>query len=825
MGDESAAPEESLPLSVEQRIDPVCRSFEAAWQAAAEGSTRPRLEDYLAAVDDADRWPLLRELLKLELHYRRAEVPSPEEYGRRFPEYAEGLAALFRQPAPGDQGEGAAREGDREGAAPDSQLDQGANDTAPELPRAGLEQAALRTAALPNIPGYEILSELGHGGMGIVYKARQLFPPRTLALKMIRAGAYAGEQELARFRTEAEAVARLQHPHIVQIFEVGERDGLPYFSLEFCAGGSLASRLNGNPLPATEAAELVETLARAMHVAHQAKVVHRDLKPANVLLAPPPSSAADAAGAGVSGVEGLIPKVTDFGLAKKLEEVGPTQSGVIMGTPSYMAPEQAAGKSKEIGPPADVYALGAILYELLTGRPPFRAATDLETILQVLSEEPVAPRLLQPKLPRDLETICLKCLQKEAKKRYATAEAMATDLARYLKGEPILARPVGVLERVLKWYKRRPAIAVLLAVVLLVFACGSAATYWQYSGAVQARITAEKESELKGIALEQAKQAAEEAKQKARDEELARLAEGRALERARAHLVTAQLLKVQAVYEHDPRQALAVLHDYNMCPLDLRDFAWGFYAQRCVTSRGPREFRHCAARIDSVIFTPGGKTLACVSSDGTVGEVTIWDIATGKQLLNLQNLQSRVVFTPDGKALAASTGRDWKGEETIAMWDATTGQELTTRMRGAARGEPLALSAGDKILARGVGGTIQLWDTTAWTECASLSVSNVGNGGGWPQAAFTSDGRTLVSWTERAGGDPSEVKLWDVATGHERATLENPHGWVALSPDGKTLALVDRGRESTVTLWDIATEKELATLTGAGSPVFSPDGN
>src|SRR5262249_17925913 len=251
--------------------------------------------------------------------------------------------------------------------------------------------------------------------------------------------------ELARFRTEAEAIARMQHPNIVQIYEVGEQGGLPYFSLEFCGGGSLEKKLSGTPLPPHESAALVEALARAMDAAHQKGVIHRDLKPANVLLA-----------------EDGTPKITDFGLAKKLDEAGQTASGAVMGTPSYMAPEQAGGKA--VGPLADVYALGAILYECLTGRPPFKAATPLDTIMQVISEEVVSPSLLSPQVPRDLETICLKCLQKEPAKRYTTAQALADDLRRFLAGEPIVARPVGWLERVWKWSHRRPAAAALLAV-------------------------------------------------------------------------------------------------------------------------------------------------------------------------------------------------------------------------------------------------------------------------------------------------------------------------------------------------------------------------
>jgi hypothetical protein len=297
--------------------------------------------------------------------------------------------------------------------------------------------------------------------MGVVYRARHLALKRVVAVKTILGGDAAGEHERARFKAEAEAVARLQHPNIVQIFEVGEAEGRPYFSLEFVEGGSLSARLRGNPVPAGEAARLLEALAGAAQYAHERGVIHRDLKPANVLL-----------------TQQGQPKISDFGLAKQLDAgPGETRTGAVLGTPSYMAPEQAAGKVKELGPRTDVYALGAILYELLTGRPPFRAASALDTLEQVRTQDPVPVRRLQPKAPRDLETVCLKCLEKDPARRYATAGELADDLRRFLAGEPVRARRLGPAGRAWRWCRRHPvaAAAGLTAVLVLL----SALAYWQ----------------------------------------------------------------------------------------------------------------------------------------------------------------------------------------------------------------------------------------------------------------------------------------------------------------------------------------------------------
>jgi serine/threonine-protein kinase len=297
---------------------------------------------------------------------------------------------------------------------------------------------------------------LGGGGMGIVYQARHVRLKRLVALKMIRGVEPHGTQEQERFRVEAEVVARLQHPNVVQIFEVGEAEGRPFLALEYVEGGSLANKLAGTPLPAREAAQLAETMACAVHAAHAQGVIHRDLKPANVLL-----------------TNDGVPKITDFGVAKLLDtDSSQTQAGQILGTPSYMAPEQARGGALAVAAPADVYALGAILYEMLTGRPPFRAASVLDTLEQVRTQEPVPPTRLQPKCPRDLETICLKCLQKEPSKRYDSCQALADDLRRFLTGVPIQARPAGWVERAWRWCRRNRRVAGLTAATFALLVAG-----------------------------------------------------------------------------------------------------------------------------------------------------------------------------------------------------------------------------------------------------------------------------------------------------------------------------------------------------------------
>jgi tetratricopeptide (TPR) repeat protein/tRNA A-37 threonylcarbamoyl transferase component Bud32 len=468
----------TLDLSSARRAERLLKQFEAAWQEALDGSPPPQIDMYLVHASEEEKRFVEARLRDLARDYEQrladlrnrpaGEVPTlPDSDGSARIEAAVPPAAGERLSA--DLGATV----DLEGTAPPVEdktavvseaeatlLDKTVEFTPGQAADANFDlntpavtldfeetQKSRAGAGLPQltVAGYEILDELGRGGMGVVYKARQRGLNRLVALKMVLAGAHASAHQLARFYTEAEAVAQLQHPGIVQIYEVGEREGLPFFSLEFVEGGSLEAKIDGKPQPPKEAARLAQGLAEAMAVAHQHGIIHRDLKPANVLLTP----------AG-------HPKITDFGLAKRLEgESNVTKSGTLMGTPNYMSPEQARGATAEIGPLSDLYALGAMLYEMLTGRPPFAGPTVLETLDMVRRQEPVAPSRLQTNLPRDLETICLKCLQKEPSKRYASCDALAGDLRRFLRGEPILARPVGRVERAWRWCWRNPRTALL----------------------------------------------------------------------------------------------------------------------------------------------------------------------------------------------------------------------------------------------------------------------------------------------------------------------------------------------------------------------------
>jgi WD40 repeat protein len=681
----------------------------------------------------------------------------------------------------------------------------------------------------PQVAGYEILKELGRGGMGVIYQARHLGLGRLVALKMILAGGHAASKELARFRQEAEAVARLRHPNIVQIYDIGETESRPYFALEYVEEGSLVQRLRGDPQPLAPAVRLVETLAQAIHYAHQHGIVHRDLKPANILL------------------DQTVPKITDFGLARRLDKKasGPHSSEVV-GTPSYMAPEQAAGKSQAAGPAADVYALGAILYEMLTGRPPFKGATPVDTVVQVIHEEPLRPGRLRPKLPRDLETICLKCLEKDPRKRYASAEALADDLRRFRQGKPILARPVGLLERTWKRARRRPLTAALLLALVLSAILGFTGVTWQW----QVALAEKADADMARIEAETARQRA-----------------ARARERARRALYFSRITQTQLQWQaNDLAGALRNLAKCRPAAGQQNRRGWEWYHLQGLFHADLLTFHHSHGGLgSSVVYYPGGKRIASVvggfpaTEADKPGEVLIWDVARDRLVKSLRGPGTlhRLAVRPDGRRLALGTTNG-----TVLVWGARTGREYWRRPLHTAPVAGLAYSPdgrriatagwdhavkilsgktgvvrhhltgharkvqavafnprGDRLASGDWAGVIKFWDARGHllhTEQRHKSAVYC--------LSFSHDGQFLVS-----ADSEGHIRIWEVATGKVTQRLTGHAGAVlsvAFSPDDRYLAY--GGGDSTVRIWDVEAGVERITFRGHTAAVegiaFSPDG-
>jgi serine/threonine-protein kinase len=466
--------ENGLAVADLQQIDDACDLFEAAWQAGE----RPDLERFLIPHAGTVRTQLLRELLALELDLRRelGEKPDRASYRTRFREYPGVVDEVFGSRSRTDQG--ISRDGARSDDEPPtaegpastaSTIDAPGSTTLPSSSRTLLEpEPAARAGSKPR---FEILTELGRGGMGIVYKARQIALDRLVALKVIRSEEMASQAELLRFQNEAESVARLDHPHIVPIYEVGQIAGQRFFSMKLVSGSSLDKKLEEFAGDLRAAAKLLATVALAVHHAHERGVLHRDLKPANILLD-----------------EHGEPHVSDFGLARRIETDSElTHSGHPMGTPSYMSPEQARGEKGAFTTATDVYGLGSILYALLTGKAPFAGSSLAETLDKVRDAAPEPPRRINDRVTRDLEVICLKCLEKDPLRRYASAAAVAADLNRWLGGEPIEARPVGQARRFWMWCRRNPLPAALAGLVALSIMAGLAGVSWKWREAALAR--------------------------------------------------------------------------------------------------------------------------------------------------------------------------------------------------------------------------------------------------------------------------------------------------------------------------------------------------
>jgi len=718
---------------------------------------------------------------------------------------------------------------------------------------------ARQPAPIGPTPGYEIVEVLGRGGMGVVYRARQLGLNRLVALKMIVGGGQANAADLARFRAEAEALAVLKHPNIVQVYDIGEMNGQPFFSMELVTGGTLAQLLEAGPLPARAAAELIATLAAAVHGAHQHGIIHRDLKPSNVLLQIadcrlqidkqllPDSKSA------IANPQSAIPKIADFGLARRLDtESGQTLSGTILGTPSYLAPEMASGMRHLGGTLSDVYALGAILYECLTGRPPFRGETVADTILLLRETEPASPRRLQPGLDRELETICLKCLRKNPTERYGGAQALADDLGRYLRGEPVQARPASTAERLRKWARRRPALAALVLLILMVVGLGGPGITILWLQADSARHQAEAERE-----------------------------------KTEALLYASRINLADHAYQaYDLPATIELLEKCRPRPgrPDLRGWEWNYLNRLCHVDLFPG-MSHAEGRdswnwVHALAFRPDGRQLVSAGGwpEGNIGsriwpalkdpgDCKVWNVPSGQCLATLRGHAGAVwavAASADGKSLASGSADGsvclWEGDghvrkmilppqtesvrqlvfsrpsplsprpspddlllvryaKSVVVWDVAAA--ATTFRRPVGPHEfVLGLSANQQALLvlNNLTGTIKVLDLRSGREIEQLSVPPkiISEG------VYICDGRLLTV------ADGNKIQIWDLNAKVIRQRLAGHANSVTCLAFGPKGTLASGGDDQVVRLWDTRSGKELAVYRGHEYGItalaFSPDG-
>jgi WD40 repeat protein/tRNA A-37 threonylcarbamoyl transferase component Bud32 len=804
-------------------IDEVADRFESTWRNGAPDDPKPpRIEDFLQGATGERRLLLLQELVQIDVECRaeRGQRPKLEDYAVAFPELI-----------------------DPDGCFPDHLVCFAREVQSGRHPPAAVAMPAPE-AKLPRVVGkYQLVEVLGQGSFGTVYRARDVELARVVAVKVPRTSAFTSAEQRQRFVNEARSTARLTHPAIVPVYDIAHDGELPYIVRDYIDGRTLHQLMSEQRLGFREAAELVAQVADALAYAHERDVIHRDVNPRNILL--------DAAGR---------PHVTDFGLARR-DESTLTLEGEILGTPAYMAPEQAAGAHGQADGRSDLYSLGVVLYELLTGELPFRGNVRM-LLYQVLHDEPRPPRRLDDRVPRDLETICLKAMAKAPARRYATAADLAADLRRYLDGKPIQARPVRAAERLWCWCRRNPLLAASLACIALSLLAGTGVASY-FAAVADAR---DREARL-----EQQRSAVFEANAKEMghlrgiaDEQRAEANKQRALVRRYLHFSRINMAHHAWQEGHVGRmdELLSVESPRDAKQADERGFEWHYLWRlrhgNQLTLRGHAYMVRCVA------FSPDGERLASVSGlmrpdpgaikfwnvrtgqlqstldlgwredpmsvafspDGTrvagglgVGIVRLWDAKTNRELLSVSGPSThvrRVSFSPDGRRIAGAFL-----DGTVQIWDAETGLKLFTVRGRAGDNRGLAFSPdGRRLAAPGEDRTIRLWDAGTGRELAVLR----GHAGDVHGVAFCSDGRRLASASQDL-----TVRVWDADTSQQVAVLQGHTRDVhaaAFSPDGKLLASGSADR--TIKVWDAATGKLLFTLKGHTAEVddlaFSPDG-